>query len=122
MNKKILTRIAVGSALVLPLFAYAADVSSILNQLENILNRIIPILMILATVVFLWGVVRYVTAQGDENKIKDGRQFIIFGLIGLFIMLALWGVVRALVAQFGVGGGVIPGGPGDVRPGTGIHI
>ncbi|QQG42796.1 MAG: hypothetical protein HYW15_01130 [Candidatus Giovannonibacteria bacterium] len=116
MNKKTLTQIAVSSAFALPLFAYAANVTSILAQLESVLNRVIPILMIVATIVFLWGVIRYVTAGGDEEKLADGRRFIIFGLVGLFVMIAIWGVVRAIVAQFGVGGGVIPGGPGDVRP------
>lgn len=115
MNKT-LTKIAISSALVLPFFAYAADVVSILQNLESILNRVIPILMIVATIVFLWGVIRYITAGGDEEKLADGRRFIIFGLIGLFVMIAVWGVVRALVAQFGVGGGVIPKGPGDVNP------
>lgn len=116
MNKTLI-KIAIGSGLALPALAYAADVVSILHQLEVVLNRVIPILMIVATIVFLWGVIRYITAGGDEEKLADGRRFIIFGLVGLFVMLAIWGVVRAIVAQFGVGGGVIPPGPGDVpRP------
>ncbi|MDP3934774.1 MAG: hypothetical protein Q8Q46_00945 [Candidatus Giovannonibacteria bacterium] len=116
MNIKTLVKISVSAALLAPLFAYAADVISILYQTQIILNRIIPILMIIATIVFLWGVIRYITAGGDEDKLKEGKSFIIFGLIGLFLMVAIWGVVRALVSQFGVGGGVIPPGPGDVPP------
>ncbi len=116
MNTKTLVKISLSTALLAPLFVYAADVTSILQQTEIILNRVIPILMIIATIVFLWGVIRYITAQGDEDKVGEGRKFIVFGLIGLFIMVAIWGVVRALVSQFGVGGGIIPPGPGDIRP------
>ena len=103
-------------AMTLPLFAYAANVLDVLREINTILSTIIPILMVLATVVFLWGVIRYVTASGDEDKLKEGRQFIIFGLIGLFVMVAVWGVVRALVSQFGLQQGNIPPGPGDQPP------
>ncbi|KKT56395.1 MAG: hypothetical protein UW81_C0017G0028 [Candidatus Giovannonibacteria bacterium GW2011_GWC2_44_9] len=116
MNTKTLVKISLSTALLAPLFAYAANVTDILQQTEIILNRIIPILMIIATIVFLWGVIRYITASGEEEKLAEGRRFIVFGLIGLFVMVAIWGVVRALVSQFGVGGGIIPPGPGDIRP------
>ena len=116
MNKKTLTRIAISFMMASPLLAYAANISDILGQIENVLSRVIPILMVLATVVFLWGVIRYITAAGDEDKLKEGRQFIIFGLVGLFVMVAVWGVVRALVSQFQLQNTNIPGGP---RPESG---
>lgn len=118
MNKKTLARISISTTLLAPLFVYAqTNVVSILQQTETVLNRVIPILMIVATIVFLWGVIRYITASGDEEKLTEGRRFIVFGLIGLFLMVAIWGVVRALVSQFVVGGGIIPPGVGDIpRP------
>ena len=109
---KTLTKIAISSGLLVPFFVYAATVGSILTALDGILKQIIPIIMILATVVFLWGVVMYVVAGGDEDKVKTAKQYIILGLIGLFIMVAVWGVVKALVNTFGVSGGVIPTQPG----------
>ena len=117
MNKKTLTQITASALLTAPLFAYAADVTSILIATSDVLNRVIPILMVVATIVFLWGVIRYITAQGDEDKLAEGKRFIVFGLIGLFIMVAIWGVVRALVNQFALQGqGNIPKGPGDQFP------
>lgn len=118
---KTLTKIAIISVAAIPLLASAqitcpglsgqGTICGILVTIDGILRAVVPILMVLATVVFLWGVVRYVTAGGDEDKLKEGRQFIIFGLIGLFVMVAVWGIVAALVRSFGVGGG-IPSGPG----------
>ena len=90
MNTKTLVKISLSTALLAPLFAYAANVTDILQQTEIILNRIIPILMIIATIVFLWGVIRYITASGEEEKLAEGRRFIVFGLIGLFVMVAIW--------------------------------
>jgi len=114
MNKKTLTKIAFSVAALSPAFAYAANVQSILGQVSQILNSIIPILMILATVVFLWGVITYITAGGDEEKAKAGRGYIIWGLIGLFAMVAVWGLVLALVSTFQVGGQAIPSSVGQL--------
>jgi hypothetical protein len=96
------------------MLAFAATVESVLGVITDLLNLIIPILMILATVVFLWGVITYITAGGDEEKAKTGRSYIIWGLIGLFAMVAVWGLVLALVSTFGVGGQGIPSSPGSI--------
>lgn len=111
MNKNLL-KIAVSAGVILPLFAYAVDVITILTQIEVIIARIIPIIMAVATVVFLWGIVMYVTAAGDEKKAATAKSYITSGLIGLFFMVAIWGIVKALVTTFGVGGEGIPTGPG----------
>ena len=111
MNKNLL-KIAVSAGVVLPLFAYAADVFSVLETIEDIIARIIPIVMAVATIVFLWGIVMYITAAGDEKKAATAKSYITSGLIGLFFMVAIWGIVKALVATFGVGGEGIPVGPG----------
>lgn len=104
MNNKITKLIPLGLA-VLPLAALAAtDAKSLISVVTGILNALIPLFMIIATVVFLWGVIRYITAAGDEEKVKEARNFIIYGLIGLFVMVSVWGLVGVLVSTFGVGG------------------
>src|SRR3989338_4077800 len=96
MNKKTIAKMALTVAATTPIFSFAATVGTILTDIQTILNTVIPILMILATVVFLWGVINY----------------IIWGLLGLFAMVAVWGLDRALVNTFGVGSTGVPGGPG----------
>ncbi len=114
MNQRTLAKIAFSIVAAMPVFVFAATVQSILGNVQVILNLIIPILMILATVVFLWGVITYITAGGDEEKAKAGRGYIIWGLIGLFAMVAVWGLVLALVSTFQVGGQGVPPGPGSL--------
>ena len=111
MNKNLL-KIAVSAGVILPMFAYAATVFTALQTIEDVISRIIPIIMAVATIVFLWGIVMYITAAGDEKKAVTAKSYITSGLIGLFFMVAIWGIVRALVATFGVGGEGIPIGPG----------
>jgi len=95
-------------ALFSPLLVAAQDLGGALDTVEDLLNQLIPLLLVLATVLFLWGVIRYVTAGGDEEKLKTGRQYMLWGLIGLAVMVAVWGIVKLLVNTFGVGGEGIP--------------
>ena len=115
MNKTLL-KIAVSAGVVAPMFAFAADVFTVLVVIESIISRIIPIIIAVATIVFLWGMVMYITASGDEKKAGTAKGYISAGLIGLFFMMAIWGIVRALSNTFGIQGEGIPAGPGFTRP------
>lgn len=98
----------------LPLFAFAQQAFNIVTNAQNLLNNIIPILLIIGTIVFLWGVIMYLTAGADEERRANARQLMIWGLVGLFVMVAVWGIVNVLVGFFGVGGRGVPQRPGDI--------
>jgi hypothetical protein len=75
----------------------------ILCKIGDILNLIIPILIVLGVVFFIWGVITYVVGSDEEAK-KKGRERMIWGIIGLAVIIALWGLVTVLINTFGVGG------------------
>ena len=81
--------------------AYAAegDITGLLNNIGDILNVIIPLLITLGVVYFIWGVIKYVTAK-DEDAQKEGRNTIISGIIGLFVIVSVWGLVGILQKTF----------------------
>ena len=85
-----------------PFIASAATIQSILTVFNQILNYIIPILITLAVVYFIWGVIQY-TLSTDEEKKKKARSMIIQGLIGLFVIISFWGIVRVISNTIGVG-------------------
>lgn len=68
-------------------------------RIQDILNSIIPVLIALGLVYFVWGVVRYVIADSEEAK-KKGKDIIIYGIIGFAVIIALWGLVFILVNTF----------------------
>lgn len=122
MNVSKIAKIGGASTLLLPLIAAAqlsdaggTTIGTILGKISEILNSVIPILMILATLIFLWGIISYITASGDEEKLKSARTYIIWGLIALFVMVAVWGLVQVLLTTFGLGDlesqPLTPGGP-----------
>ncbi|MFN4181202.1 MAG: hypothetical protein ACK4FA_00690 [Candidatus Paceibacteria bacterium] len=65
------------------------------------INTIIPILISLGVLYFIWGVVQYVLANDEEAKSR-GRQLMINGLIGLLVIVSIWGLVAILKRTFGV--------------------
>ncbi len=72
-----------------------------LCKVSQLLSSVIPVLIALAVVYFVWGVVTYVIASDEEAK-KTGRNRIIYGIIGLAVIIALWGLVGILVRTFGL--------------------
>lgn len=68
-----------------------------------IINKsVIPLIIALAVVMFIWGVVQYVINSNEEAKKEKGKQFMIWGIIGLTVMFAVWGLVRIVGKTFGI--------------------
>jgi len=95
----------------LPMLAFAQqqDIPGVLTIISRILNTVIPILITLGVIFFIWGVIQYVTAK-DEEKQKEARQTMIYGIIGLFVIVSIWGLVGLLTKTFGIN--PAGGGPG----------
>ncbi len=76
-------------------------ISYMICRAQEILNSIIPALMTLGLLYFIWGVVIYMIAGGEEAKTK-GRDQIIYGLIGLAVIVGVWGLVNIVTRTFGL--------------------
>lgn len=68
----------------------------LVQRVKDILNLIIELLFVLATVYFMWGVVAYIAGAGDTEKLKIGKQHMVWGLVGMAIMLGAWGLVEII--------------------------
>ena len=71
---------------------------------NNILSPLIPILITLAVIAFFWGVAKYVI-QGahDEKSREQGKQIMLWGIVGLFVMVSVWGLVTIVKNTFNLG-------------------
>ena len=83
--------------LIIPV-AHAQTFAGVAGNVVNAMRVVIPILFLAATIVFLAGVIMYITAGGEEDKHEKGRKYIIWGLIGLFVMVAVWGIVKIIIS------------------------
>ncbi len=101
----------------LPLFTNAAGLcanyTGILPQnpsIKDILNfgtcmlgqSVVQILFGIALIIFIWGVIQFIANAENEEARKKGRDFIIWGIIGLFVMVAIWGLVKLLTTTTGI--------------------
>ena len=108
--KKIISLSVLGSVLPLVTLADTQSINGILDNFKGTLNKVVVVIFALATVVFGWGVVQYISAGGDEEKIKVGKQHMIWGVIGMAVMFGVWGLVKILAGYFGItsGGSITP--------------
>ena len=96
--------------LALPFVAFGAeDIKTILtDRVQPILDTLVGIIIGIGVLVFLWGLIKYVTAGGDEEKRKEARNTMIYGIIAIFVMVAVWGLVAILKETLGVTEEVAP--------------
>ena len=78
------------------------DVYTLKAKLIDILNLTVQVLIAAAVVLFLFGVVKYIASGEDETKRKEAKSYIVYGIIGLFVMVSVWGLVGILTGTFGV--------------------
>lgn len=77
------------------------SISDILEKIqEEILNPFIALLFVIATAVFMYGIIVYVIGGGEKN-IDTGKKLILYGIIGMTIMVSAWGIVRIFCEFFG---------------------
>jgi zinc transporter ZupT len=65
-------------------------------------GSVIPLIFALALAMFVWGVVQYVINSDEEAKKAKGKQFMIWGIIGLAVMVSVWGLVKIVGNTFGI--------------------
>ena len=76
---------------------------AILDTIQGLLNSVVPVLLALGVVYFVWGVVQYFLADAEEAK-KKGRDHVVYGIIGLAVIVGLWGLVNLVVNTLNIGG------------------
>jgi hypothetical protein len=90
------------------LIAYADTVDDLLFKLnEKIFNPLIELAFIIALVIFLWGVSEYIRGANNEEKRKEGREHMLWGVVGFVIMFGVFGIITMLTRTFGIKGATV---------------
>lgn len=65
----------------------------------KIINAILGIVGSLALLMFVYGGLTWMTSSGSQEKVKKGRDIIVWSAIGLAIIFASYGLVRILISS-----------------------
>jgi hypothetical protein len=71
----------------------------------GLLNTVvIPFIGALMVFFFLWGVIKYFFFQnkGDPKGFKEGRDFVIWGIVGIVVFFSIWGILTLLLSTLGI--------------------
>ncbi|MFW5871704.1 MAG: hypothetical protein ACOCUT_01220 [bacterium] len=74
---------------------------TVINNIIGTLNIVVYLIIALGVVSFLYGIVLYISRAGDEGKRKEGIKYIMYGIIGLFVMVSVWALVAVLSGTIG---------------------
>lgn len=107
---------AVAALAFIPGFVFAAIGDGGLGNIENLveaIGRIVdlatPIVVGIALLVFFWGLVKFIFAQGNEDAKEQGKRLMIGGVIALFVIVSVVGIINFIGDAIGVDqGGSLP--------------
>lgn len=93
----------VSAAFFSPILAFAqtplTNIDTVATKATNIGNLVIGLAISLAVIWIIISVVRYLIAGGEEDR-KKGGMAILWGVVGLFVILSIWGLVNILRNSF----------------------
>lgn len=73
--------------------------SELVGVVTGILALLLPVLIGLALLLFIWGLVMFLTARGSEDSVSTGKQRMFWGIIILFVMVSFWGILSFAVGD-----------------------
>ena len=72
------------------------DISIFIN------NTLIPLVFAIALLMFIYGVFKYFILGGhDPEKQKEGRQLMLYSIVGFVVMVSIFGIVNLIAGGLG---------------------
>jgi hypothetical protein len=109
-TKQHIFSVVLTSSLFAPVIALAqntSDLETTTGGVLDILQIVVTIVFVIAIIIFGWGIVKLILAAGDPAEIKQAKQFIWWGVIGIAILASIFGLISYLQGFFGVDPGGI---------------
>ena len=60
---------------------------------DNILEPLIMLIFALGVGYFLFGVMKFVLNQDNEEAQEEGKKHMLWGIVGIAIMASVWGIL-----------------------------
>ena len=79
-----------------------ANVTTLMNSIEKVvINPLIIFVFALALAYFIYGIAQYLLSPSNEEIRKTSKQHMLWGVIGMFIMIATFGIMNLILNTLG---------------------
>lgn len=75
---------------------------AVVKLLTNVVEPIVKFLFAAAVFYFIFGVFVYIRNADDSSERLSGGRHILYGTVGLFIMISVWGIIAVIRSTLGV--------------------
>lgn len=80
-------------------FSYIALVAGLIM---NSIQMLVPLLLAIGLAVFVWGLVVFIAKADNEQERAAGKQKMVWGIVGLFVLTSVWGLVLLVQELTGI--------------------
>jgi hypothetical protein len=75
---------------------------ALLNKFYGaVIDPLILLAFMVAMVVFIWGIVQFMYSLDNATKRAEGRQHMIWGVVGMTIMVSVYGILELISGLVG---------------------
>ena len=79
-----------------------SDITASVAALQEIIANLIPLLISLGLIAFIWSVIKFIGNSNDAEARGAGLRQMGWGIVGLFAIVSVWGLVSLLGQIVGV--------------------
>lgn len=81
-------------------FAVVTSFASLVQLFMTYIAMLVPFIIALTVLVFLWGVFKMIFSYDSDTAVSEGKKFMTWGIVSLFVMVSIWGLVKILTTTF----------------------
>ena len=69
---------------------------------DYVIDPAVKVVFTLGLFFFLWGFVEFLWELKDGKTSAEGKQHMIYGLVGMLIMVSVYGIIALIMNTFGI--------------------
>jgi len=103
---KKITSIIFSLLLLVPAVTFAfsfPNLKTFATELAGVLDIILNIVITIAFVSFFWGLAKFILSSGNEKEVTNGKQFMLYGILALFLLWTFKAIILFFSGQFEFG-------------------